>query len=447
MRVQFSGSPDAMKLPLSPLLALALAFSISALADNWPQWRGPAFNGSSTETGLPATWTKESVKWAAPLPGPSGATPAVWGDAIFVTSPDAEKNLQLYCINRKDGSVRWKQQIGTGDINKGRGNMASPSPVTDGKTVYVLFGTGDIAALDFDGKILWKRQLGEDYGRFAIMWIYGSSPLLYDGRLYVQVLQRSPAPPDYPGLAGGSPERESYLLALDPKTGKTLWKVARPTDAKMESQESYATPVPHIGADGKTQLLVVGGDCLTGHDPATGRELWRGYGLNPKRGEWMRIVTSPVSAGGVAIAAGPKKEPLLAFHTDKTGDISESGLAWKFDEKKTPDVCTPAFYQGKLFVLDGDSRTLTCMDPKTGAKKWQGSLDTRSVIRSSPVAADGKIYIMDEKGTVFVCSAGDEFAVLATIPMGDADGSRASIAISDGQLFIRTTQALYCVGK
>jgi outer membrane protein assembly factor BamB len=424
-----------------------LALAACAQADTWPQWRGPHFNGTSEEKGLPETWTKDSAKWATPLPGPSGATPAVWGDSIFVSSPDKEKNLLLFCIDRKDGAVRWQKQIATGDITKGKGNMASPSPITDGKTVWALFGTGDLAALDFKGNVLWQRHLGEEYGRFSINWIYGSSPLLYDGRLYLQVLQRNPAPPDYPGLAGGSPERESYLLALDPKTGKNIWKVARPSEAKLESQESYATPVPHIGADGKAQILIAGGNCLTGHDPATGKELWRGYGLNNKDGEWMRLVTSPVSAGTVAVAAGPKKEPLLAFKTDGQGDITATGLAWKFDEKKTPDVCTPVYYQGKLFVLDGDSKTLTCLDPKTGEKKWQGALETRMVIRSSPVAADGKLYAIDENGTVFVLGTGDEFKVLATIPMGDANGTRASIAISDGDLFVRTTEKLYCIGK
>lgn len=433
----------------APRTAVALLFActLAAHAENWPQFRGPAFNGTSPETGLPSAWTKEAAKWVTPLPGPSGATPAIWGDTIFVTSPDAEKNLVLYCINRKDGAIRWQKPVGFGDINKGKGNMASPSPVTDGKTVWVLFGTGDLGAYDFSGKELWKRQLGDDYGRFAIMWLYGSSPLLFDGRLYVQVLQRSPAPPDYPGLAGGPAERESYLLALDPQTGKTIWKVARPSEARMESQESYATPIPHIGPDGKAQLLVVGGNCLTGHDPKTGKELWRGYGLNTKDGEWMRIVPSPVSAGEAVIAAGPKKEPLLAFRADGQGDISQTGLLWKFDERKTPDVCTPVYYQGKLFVLDGDSKTLTCLDPKTGNKLWQGQLDTKIVIRSSPVAADGKLYIMDEKGTVFVCDTGAEFKVLSTIAMGDTEGSRASIAISNGELFIRTTQNLYCIGK
>lgn len=434
-----------MRLRLFTLAAFTL--TLAAHAENWPQWRGPLFNGSSPEKNLPETWTKETVKWTAPLPGPSGATPAVWGDSIFISSPDAQKNLLLLCLDRKDGKVRWQKQIATGDLTVGRGNMASPSPVTDGKNVFVLYGTGDLAALDFDGNIQWQRNLGADYGRFAIMWLYGSSPLLFDGRLYVQVLQRSPVPNNYPALAGGDSARESYLLALDPASGKTLWKTARPTEARMESAESYATPVPAIGADGKAQLLLVGGNCLTGHDPATGAELWRGYGLNPKDGEWMRIVASPVSAAGLAIACGPKKEPMLAFRTDGKGDITTTGLAWKDEERKTPDVCTPAYDGHRLYVVDGDGHTLTAFDPQTGGKIWVGELPDRTVIRSSPTVADGKIYIVNEKGTVMVCAAGDEFKVLATIPMGDAEGTRASVAVSGGQLFLRTTEALYCVGK
>jgi outer membrane protein assembly factor BamB len=430
-----------------PLLLLACSLTAAAHAENWPQFRGPAFNGSSPEKDLPTTWTRETVKWTTPLPGPSGATPAVWGDTIFVTSPDAQKNLLLLCLDRKDGKSRWQHQLSTGDITKGRGNMASPSPVTDGKTVFALVGNGDLAALDFTGKILWKRELGADYGRFSYMWLYGASPLLFEGKLYVQVLQRNPAPGDYPGLAGGNPARESYLLALDPATGKTLWKHVRPSDAQGESQESYATPIPHLDAAGKAQLLVVGADYMTGHDPATGAELWRGAGLNPKRRSDMRIVPSPVSAAGLAIAAGPKREPILAFRTDAKGDVTTSGLAWKIDDRTGPDVCTPALYDGKLFVLNGDSRTLMCIDPKTGAKKWEGRLDTRADIRCSPTVADGKVYIIDERGTVFVCATGDEFKLLATVPMGDADGTRASVVMSNGQLFIRTTQALYCVGK
>ena len=441
-----------MKIPAQRLLPLATLFlaSIFARGENWGQWRGPHFNGSSPEKNLPSTWSDaDGVKWSTPLPGQSGATPVIWGGSVFVSTPDENKDLLLFCLDRKDGKVRWQKQLSTGNFSPrgGRGNMAAPSPVTDGKSVFVLYGNGDLAALDFDGKILWQRNLGADYGRFAIMWGYGSSPLLFGEKLYVQVLQRTPAPNDYPGMAGDVGERESYLLALDPATGQTLWKHVRPADARMESMESYATPVPHLGADGKAQLLLVGGDCLTGHDAATGAELWRGFGLNRKNNEWMRIVGSPVSAAGLAIACGPKKEPMVAFRTDLTGDITEKGMAWTIDEKKTPDVCTPVLYDGKLFSLDGDSQTLTCLDPATGKAKWQGNLGDRMVIRSSPTAADGKIYIVNEKGTVFVCSAGDEFKVLATIPMGGAEATRSSIAISEGNLFIRLPERIVCVGK
>jgi len=428
-------------------LALLSLTALAAHAENWPQWRGPLLDGTSPEKGLPTTWTRETVKWTAPMPGPSGASPIVWGDTVFVTSPDADKNLLLIALDRKDGKVRWQKQVATGDITKGRANMASPSPVTDGKTVYVLFGTGDLAALDFNGKVLWSRSLSSEYGRLSYNWLYGSSPLLFQGKLYLQILQRNPAPPDYPGQAGGDPARESFLLCIDPATGKNIWKVIRLTTAHDESQESFGTPVPAVGKDGKVQLLIEGADCLSAHDPATGAELWRGYGLNPTQRGDMRSVPTPVSVDGLAIAAGPKKGPVLAFRTDMKGDISDTGVAWRFDEKRTPDVCTPVYYQGKLFVLDGDSHTLTALDPKTGEKKWQGEIPTRAVVRSSPVAADGKLYFIDEKNNVFVIGAGDKFEVLGNVPMGDSEGTRATIAISSGDLFIRTPQAVYCVGK
>jgi outer membrane protein assembly factor BamB len=153
-----------------------------------------------------------------------------------------------------------------------------------------MFGTGDVAAYDFQGKELWKRPLYKDYGRFAIMWIYGASPLLHDGQLIIPVLQRDQMPPDYP-LAGGAPERHSFLLSLDPKTGKTLWEAKRVTDSTLESHESYATPVPHKGPHG-TEILIVGGDHISGHRPKDGSEIWRAR-LYEKRDDWYRIVTSP----------------------------------------------------------------------------------------------------------------------------------------------------------
>lgn len=435
-----------MKLASHVLLALLSAATLHA--ENWAQWRGPSLQGTSPEKGLPETITEKSIKWQAALPGFAGATPVVWGDSIFLTSPDENKDLLLFCLDRKDGKVRWKKTVATGgDITKGRGNMASPSPITDGKAVYAMFGTGDIAAYDFQGNVLWSRNLGADYGKFAINWIYGSSPLLLDGRLIIPVLQRSPAPEDYPGLAGAGGDRESYLLALDAKTGKTLWKHVRPSPAKMESLETYATPIP-VQVGGKTQILIAGGDCLTGHDAETGKEIWRGYGINRKGGEWMRLVPSPATDGKVALICGAKQEQAIAFRLGLEGDITEKGVAWNFDEKQTPDVCTPAYLDGRFYLLNGDKQILTCLAAADGKKIWQGSLGHRETVRSSPTIADGKVYTLSEKGTLVVCSADPaEFKVLSTYQFPNADPTRSAVVVSGGELFVRTANALYCVGK
>jgi outer membrane protein assembly factor BamB len=428
---------------------LALLFlTIAARAENWAQWRGPAFNGTSPEKNLPAAIAEKNIKWQTPLPGFSGATPAIWGGTIFATSPDENKDLLLFCLDRKDGKVRWKKTVATGgDITKGRGNMASPSPITDGKAVYALFGTGDFAAYDFQGNQLWARNLGTDYGKLSINWIYGSSPLLYGGKLYVIVLQRSPAPEDYPGLAGHGGERESFLLAVDPATGKTLWKHLRPSTATLESMETYATPVP-FQAGGKTQILIAGGDCLTAHDAETGAEVWRGYGINRDNGGFKRLVATPVTDGKIALVCGPKQELAIAFRTDMSGDITASGIAWTFDEKQTPDVCTPIYSDGRFYLLNGDKQILTCLGAKNGAKIWQGSLGHRETVRSSPTLADGKIYTLSEKGTLVICDASPSaFKVLSTYQFPNAEPTRSTVAVSDGQLFVRTATALYCVGK
>ena len=425
-----------------PLAAVLVLIAPSARAENWPQWRGPAHNGSSPETGLPATFSKtENVVWAAPLPGPSGATPAIWGDSIFVTSPDAQKNLLLLCLNRKDGSIRWTKTVGVGDRTSGRNNMAAPSPVTDGKIVVALFGTSDLAAFDFAGKELWKRNLGKDFGKFSIMWLYGSSPVLDQGRLYVQVLQRDP-PSDYAHAVDDKPARDSYLLCLDPATGKDLWRHIRKTDSTKESQESYTTPVPFAGKNGRS-LIIVGGDHVSVHSAKTGEEFWRAR-LYEKRDDWYRIVTSAVAAEDLVIAGGPKGQPVVAYKEGGKGDLT-ANQAWSFKEAPT-DWSTPLYYQKKLFVLDGGKKILSRLDPKTGEKKWSGNLGGADNFWCSPTGADGKIYCLNEKGTVVIAEAGDEFKILATIPL-DEGPCKSSVAVSGGQLFIRTAKNLYCVGK
>jgi outer membrane protein assembly factor BamB len=428
------------------LLLPALAWPIALRAENWGHWRGPAFNGSTTETGLPESWSKtEGVAWVAPLPGYSGATPVIWGDSIFVSTPDKEKNLALLCLDRKDGGARWQKIVSAGDREKGRNNMASPSPVTDGKSVFVIFGTGDLAAFDYAGNELWKRNLAKEYGRFSINWLYGASPLLYNGKLYVEVLQRNPAPPNYTSAIDGRGERESFLLCIDPKSGKNIWRHLRPSNALDESQESYASPIPCAGKNG-TEIIMVGGDCTTASDANTGDELWRCGGLNSRNDPTFRMVPSPVVADGLVISCAPKREPVFAIKVMETGSpFTRSRIVWTFSDFPS-DCVTPLFYKGKLFVFDGDKQMMTCLDPKTGTKKWDGNVGVREIFRASPLGADGKIYCISERGTVVVLSAGDEFKVLSTIPMGE-EPVRASIAAAEGHLFIRTARNLYCIGR
>jgi outer membrane protein assembly factor BamB len=428
------------------LALLCCAFTWQARAENWPQWRGPFLNGSTTEKNLPDTFSAtENVLWKAPMPGPSHATPAVWNHVVFVTSPDAEKNLLLLCLDRKTGKVRWQKEVATGDKTIGRNNMASPSPVTDGKTVWVMFGTGDLAAYDFSGQQLWARNLCKENGKFSIMWIYGGSPMLYKKRLYIQVLQRNPVPEGYSHVLDNHPTRESFLLCIDPKTGKDIWKHVRATDANGESQEAYSTPIPSE-INGKTEIVVVGGDYVTGHDAKDGTELWRGGGLNTPHRQDFRIVPSPLVAAGLVVVSGPKRMPVIAYRDGLKGDITQTGVAWTYKDYPT-DCTTPLFYQNKIFILDGDKQMMTCFEPKTGKVLWQQSLGIRHVFRASPTGADGKLYCFSEHATAIIMDAKDGKVVSKASMEQGGESTHATIAAAQGCLFIRAAKTLYCIGK
>jgi hypothetical protein len=224
-------------------IALCLVLAPSAWAENWPQWRGPVFNGSSPETNLPSAWSKtDGVVWSAALPGPSAATPAVWGDRVFLSSTDLQnRSLVALCLDRLTGNIVWQHKISDGLRRDDRSTYSAPSPVTDGQRVFFFYSNGELAAFDFAGLKLWSRNLQTDYGAFAFLWTFSSTPVLFQDRLYLQVLQR-----DVPAGGRGRTDgpNDSYLLAMDPATGKTLWRVVRPSEAVAESREAFTTPVP-----------------------------------------------------------------------------------------------------------------------------------------------------------------------------------------------------------
>ena len=448
-----------MKFPLHTLLLAITLISSAAHAENWPGWRGPNQDGSSPEKGLPAKFSKtDGVKWAAELPGLSASVPVVWGDKVFITAPiDAEKKLLGLCYDAKTGKELWRKVIFEGDLQwDNKSNLASPSPVTDGDRVIFLFANAIAASYDLAGNLQWKRDFTQTHGAFATQWTYGSSPALDGGRLYIQVLQRN-EPFEFQGFPKCTPGKDmtSYILALDPATGKDLWKQLRPTPAQVESLEAFSSPV-FADHGGKRIMLISGGDTLTLHDAASGKEYARlatwnlaGEGYN----KFFRLVPSPVVGAGIALVCAPKNSPVFAMPLDSKGNDVQP--LWTSDPKVvTSDVSTPAFYEGKFYVLDSGRRTLSCIEPKTGKVIWTGETGSKSKFESSPTVADGKVYMTNFWGDVYVAKAGgDTFELLSvnemgdgTKPNGDAKSCRSSIAAANGHLFIRTQDKLYCVG-
>jgi len=426
----------------------AILLAATVQAENWPQWRGPAFNGSTPEKNLPAQWSKSNnVAWSAALPGPSAATPVIWGDHVFVSSTDLQnQSLVAMAFNRKTGALLWSHKVSDGFRRDDRSNYASPSPATDGQRVIFFYGNGAMAAFDFTGRKLWERNIQKDYGTFAFLWTFSSSPLLFQNRLYLQVLQRD-VPVDGRGRTDGP--NESYLLALNPATGQTLWRHVRHSDAVAESREAFSTPIPNLSSP-QQEILIVGGDCITGHDAATGRELWRWGTWNPTRiGHW-RLVPSPVAGKGVALACAPKASPVFAVKTGGSGILPESFVAWKSDPSSgvTSDVPTPLFYMDDFFILSDLKKTLARVEPATGKIKWSIKTPGNAKYEASPTGADGRIFLMNFKGDVVIVDA-QRGEVLQNIQMGDPgdDQIRSTIAVSQGQLFIRTNRRLYCVGQ
>jgi outer membrane protein assembly factor BamB len=418
-------------------------------AENWPNWRGPQFNGSTTLQNLPSQFsTTENVAWSADLPGAAAATPIVWEDRVFLAGVDADRDMLLAsCYDRTDGKLLWQHDIAQGSRKDYRSNFASSSPVTDGRMVVFFYGNGDLVCYDLDGQQQWARNLQKDYGEFAFLWTFSSSPLLLDGKLYLQVLQRN-VPVEGRGLFGQ--ENKSYLLAVDPQTGRTLWRHVRPSQAVAESLESFSTPIPWTRGE-KTELLIAGGDDLTGHDPATGEELWRWGTWNPQRIPHWRLVPSPVVGEGIVLACAPKRDPIYAIRPNGAGRLDDRAVAWVSNPRDTrvsSDVPTPAFYDGDFFVLSDLHRALTRVEPQTGKVKWMVETPGRAKYEASPLAADGKIYLINFDGTVVIYNAadGDKLAEISMDAPRDGEMVRASVAAAHGQLFIRTTRKLYCVG-
>jgi outer membrane protein assembly factor BamB len=421
--------------------ACAIFLASRALAANWPQWRGPAGDGTYVNDTLPLRWSEtENVAWKCPLPD-GASTPVIWGDAIFATGQDGDK-LMLFRVNRDGGKVVWSAEVGTGTIERStrgrmeRGkqrfndlhNLASPSPVTDGEVIVAHFGNGDLAAYDFAGKQLWKHNLQGENGQYTIWWGHANSPVLVNDLVVSVCMQDSLA--DMPG----KPHADSYLVAHDKRTGARRWKVMRNTGAPKEEADAYTTPLLRT-MNGRRELVVMGGNQLDAYDPATGNQLW--YVPDLVGG---RTVTGPTTGSGLIFATRGKTAPLLAVKIDGAGRLSANSIAWEIG-KGTADSCSLVYHNGLLFWIT-DIGLVNCVDASTGKPVWSQQL-RKGTYRASPIVADGRVYFLRLDGRCTVIAAASKFEQLAENTIDDE--TLASPAAADGRLYLRGRKALYCI--
>ena len=428
---------------------------------NWPNWRGPSGDGTTTSArGLADTWGPgQNIKWKQEMPAWSGSSPMVWGDRIFLNSPSKEvvapadpapagrkgrggripssiagpggQEVLLICLLRATGGEIWRKQYDHGNWIQMKHNSSSPTPVTDGKSIWVISGNGVVACFDFDGHQKWKFNIVEKFGRIGLNHGYGSSPLLLGDQLVVQVLH---------GMKTDDP---SYVFSLDAASGALRWRVERPTDAISESPDAYTTPtVVEVG--GMKEIVISGGGYLTGHDPANGAELWRSGGLIPKGERNYRVISSPVVRDGI-IYAPTRHTPLLAVRAGGKGEITGSHLAWKWTGRAAPDVPTPVTDGTRFYMVD-DAGMISCLQAKSGEVIYGPHDLGIGRVSSSPILADGKLYVISESANTAVVQMGDEYKLIASNPL-DGSYTLSTPAFVGDEIYVRTGTHLYCIRK
>lgn len=414
-------------------MALLLAFigsgDGSAEAANWPNWRGPHGNGTAGADEFPVEWSAtQNVAWKVDLAGKGSSTPVVWGDSIFVTLPIEGKN-GVVCLDRS-GEQKWSTTIGDEDPGKHRkGTGCNPSPVTDGKHIFVYFKSGDFAALDFDGRIVWHHNLQEMYGEDTLWWDLGTSPVLTKQHVVVACMQTGP----------------SYLAAFDKATGAVAWKIDRQTGAPEEAAQSYSTPIVTMH-DGQEQIVVLGADFVTCHDAADGAELWRVGTLNPEQERFYRSISSPVLTDGIVLAPYARGKTLTAIRMGGSGDVTKSHVLWT-KEGISADVPTPAARDGKVYVCT-DKGTVACLDAESGAEIWSILLEkNRNSFSASPVLVGSKLYLTREDAKTFVVDVSGESPRVVTSNELAEEFVTATPVFFDGSILVRTFDRLYCVQK
>lgn len=428
-----------MRMKIFIVFALICFFLSPAFCQtsDWPQWRGPNFNGTSNQTGLPNTLDTNTMVWKSPLPGPGEATPAIVDGRIYLSGYNkTDKTLFAMCLDAESGKPLWQQTAATFEKLPRRNVIASPSPAADKNSVSFLYSEGTLVGYDSKGQQLWKRNLVKEYGPFKLGWSYSSSPVLYEGRLYIAVMRN--AEPEKGSDYTGS--LTPYLLCIDPMTGKNIFKTDRPTDATNDATDSYTTPIP-TEINGQKQIVLYGGNYLTGHDSKTGHEIWR-YNYMDEDMQWRRAAAMPIIQKDVIYCPFPMGVKLFACKLTEMIGGAGSHL-WDYDQQAC-DIPSPVLVEGYLYLIRDNAKKLICLDATTGAEQWVGQLAKSDTYYASLTAADGKLYMVNRKGAVTVVAVDPkEFRILGN-SVFDENPVDSTIVIAKGRVFLRTAENLYC---
>lgn len=420
-----------LKYKLTACFAFVLV-TMTIQAQNWPQWRGPGANGVAEQGNYPTKISSaDELLWKTKLPGAGGSTPIVWKDHIILTSgvgDSDEAEDGVLCFDWEGNQV-WEVKLGKQISGKHpRGSGSNPSAITDGERIFVLFKSTTLAALDFDGNVLWKTNLQDTYGDLTFWWDFGTSPVLAEGNVVVAVMH----------------EGQSFLLALKQSTGKVAWKVDRNYPCKPETAQSYTTPLV-ITEGNKTTIIVWGADHLTGHNAKTGELTWSYSGFNPGQKKYWRTIASPVISDGVAVVPYGRGRFLAGMKINGEGDMTENDFIWKKSGIGT-DVATPVTSNGKVYILNFGGK-LWCLDILTGEELWKSELpDVKGLFYSSPTLAGNMLYMCSDDGSFYVCEISGNGIKVLTQTLFE-DNFVASPVLVQDKLLLRGTKNLYCIGQ
>ena len=415
--------------------SILLSLTSFAIAGNWPCWRGPSRQGNASDK-LPLKWSAtENIQWTVAVPGEGWSSPIVWENRVFLTAAeDAGQSCRVLCFDASTGALKWNKEVFRQETlrKESRNSYATPTPVTDGKHVYAVFGSGSIAALDFEGNTVWPFREFHFYSRHGL----GASPVLEDGLLVL--------PWDWstdPDKEGADKERvgwqvpwdRSFVFAVDTATGKLAWKTGRGM-----SRIAHITPNVWTDDSGRKQVVSGAGDGLQGYDLKTGAQVWSA------KNEGEGVTPSVLIADGIAVQANGwgGSDSVKAFKlAGAKGDVSESAFVWE-QKKNAPKLPSMVYVAPHIYCIT-EGGMAWCAKADSGEIVYRERIS--STFAASPVVADGKIYITAENGETFVLPAAPKFEILAQNAIGE--DVQASPAVAGNRYFIRTAKSLICIGQ